>query len=295
MPIEFEAIIAVCRQSYAAFQQLAGRTDDALYEALGQIHALRYQMCTDTATRAKFDELLQLHTGGKAINETLFLVKYAFFPHTLQPGPGHKADITKASRYAKLTNKALDGNVAPADFVAFARQQGIQRTAVGSRWTKRPLGRGGPPRRVQAPSRNASVPAVPSFLAPVLVSIETSFHTSEVATRVAAVLREAKDQPHRILLTIYVNDARAVLTGVTGKPWHGAFPNGTIREISAAPAPPPPTAVHPPVRKDVAGQLPRPGTRPPLRGTVRASTHNANRGRQRGADGYVWPTWRAFR
>src|ERR1700693_3864074 len=36
-------MIAACRHAYAEFQQLAGRTDDALYSALGQIHALRYQ------------------------------------------------------------------------------------------------------------------------------------------------------------------------------------------------------------------------------------------------------------
>jgi hypothetical protein len=48
------------------------------------------------------------------------LVKYAFFPHTVQPGPGHKGDITKASRYAKLINKALDENIPPTEFVVFA-------------------------------------------------------------------------------------------------------------------------------------------------------------------------------
>ena len=63
---------------------------------------------------------------GKLVNETLFLVKYAFFSHTVQPGPGHKADITKASRYAKLINKALDRHIQPAHFVAFARAEKIQ-------------------------------------------------------------------------------------------------------------------------------------------------------------------------
>ena len=44
MATEFNVIISSCRKSYAAFQQLAGRTDDALYHALGDLHALRFRM-----------------------------------------------------------------------------------------------------------------------------------------------------------------------------------------------------------------------------------------------------------
>ena len=79
------------------------RTDDALYEALGQVHAVRFRMLTDTALRLEFDELLHQHAGGKSKNKILFLVKLAFFPDTLQPGPGRKADLNKASRYVKRT------------------------------------------------------------------------------------------------------------------------------------------------------------------------------------------------
>src|SRR5690348_16554221 len=104
---EFSVAITVCREAYAEFQHVASRTDAALYRALAEVHAVRHRMYRDRIIRSSFDELLQQHTAGRAVNETLFLIKYAFFPHTLEPGPGHRSDITKASRYAKLVNKAL--------------------------------------------------------------------------------------------------------------------------------------------------------------------------------------------
>src|SRR5687767_2712875 len=106
MPIDFNVSISVCREAYGVYQQLASRTDGALYQALGQIHRLRFQMRTDPALEAGFRTLIEQNIQGKPGNETLSLVKYAFFPHTLSPGPGHKSDITKASRYAKLINHA---------------------------------------------------------------------------------------------------------------------------------------------------------------------------------------------
>src|SRR5690348_8160955 len=104
---ELEGALSRCRQAYAAFQQLAGRTDEALYQALALVYGVQLQVRSDTVLRATLNELLQRYRGGKQVNEALFLVKYAFFPDTLQPGPGHKGDINKASRYAKLINKAL--------------------------------------------------------------------------------------------------------------------------------------------------------------------------------------------
>jgi len=108
------------------------RTDDALYEALGQVHAVRFRMLTDAALRLEFDELLHQHAGGKPKNKILFLVKLAFFPDTLQPGPGRKADLNKASRYVKLINHALAKDIEPGKFGAFAREHGIQRTALAA-------------------------------------------------------------------------------------------------------------------------------------------------------------------
>ena len=130
--MNFDSRVFNSRQAYAAFQQLASRTDDALYQALGIIHALWVEMRDDKTLRSDFAAVLTEHSGDRIVNETLFLVKYAFFPHTLQPGPGHKAEITKASRYAKLINKALEQGLEPTDFVQFARTEGIQRTAVAA-------------------------------------------------------------------------------------------------------------------------------------------------------------------
>src|SRR5437868_4871118 len=201
MATEFNLIISSCRKSYAAFQQLASRTDDALYHALGDLHALRSRMRNEPVLRAEFDELLQMN-GGKSTNETLFLVKYVFFPHTLQPGPGHKSDITKASRYAKLINKALDQRIQPADFVAFARQQGIQRTALASRTSKRLPIRTNPPQSRKSPSSSSSVTGTASFMGPILAPLEPWFYSHALATRLADVVRRAKDQPQQLLLTI---------------------------------------------------------------------------------------------
>jgi|tagenome__1003787_1003787.scaffolds.fasta_scaffold16113938_1 hypothetical protein len=38
------------------FRNLAGRTDAALYQALGEVYAAQVQMRSDTTLRAKFDE-----------------------------------------------------------------------------------------------------------------------------------------------------------------------------------------------------------------------------------------------
>ena len=229
MGTEFNILMTHCREAYAVFQQMASRTDDALYEALGQVHALRIEMHTNPTLRAEFDDLLQRHAGGKPTNETLLLVKYAFFPDTLQPGPGHKADLNKASRYAKLINTALDNGVEPGQFVAFAREHGIHRTAVSSARTPRSNGSRRPSRHgKRGPSSSPAIP-VGLFLATALAPLEPWLYSSAVAERLASMMQKANDGPQRIRLTIYVNQQRAVLTGIAGQSWSGKFPEGAIR------------------------------------------------------------------
>jgi len=80
--------------------------------------------------RADFYRAIASQNMRKSDNEVLLLVEYTYFPHVLQPGKDHKDDINKASRYAKLMKKALAANIRPTDFVAFARKQGIQKTAL---------------------------------------------------------------------------------------------------------------------------------------------------------------------
>ena len=192
MPTDFEDFISACREAYGVYQQFVSRTDESLYQALGQVHRARFRMGTDTKLAADFRKLLQRHVADTPTNESLFLVKYAFFPHTLQPGPGNKSDITKASRYAKLINQALDQNVEPADFVGFARNQGIQRTAAGAR--RRHIPRVAPHRRRPA-ARSAAVGAGKLLLAPLLRPLRTSFSRAELAVQLAACLRAAQVQP----------------------------------------------------------------------------------------------------
>ena len=229
MGTEFNILMTHCREAYAVFQQMASRTDDALYEALGQVHALRIEMHTNPTLRAEFDDLLQRHAGGKPTNETLLLVKYAFFPDTLQPGPGHKADLNKASRYAKLINTALDNGVEPGRFVAFAREHGIQRTAINSRRIRRSNGTRRPNRRGKRGPRSSPAIPVGLFLATALAPLEPWLYSSAVAERLASMTQKANDGPQRIRLTIYVNNKQAVLTGIAGESWQGEFPEGAIR------------------------------------------------------------------
>jgi hypothetical protein len=292
MVSEFDTMISTCRNAYSAFQQLAGRTDDALYQALGQVHALQVRMHTDTALSERFNALLQKHVGGKCANETLFLVKYAFFPHTLQPGPQHKADITKASRYAKLINRALAHNIPLDQFVAFARQHGIQRTAVSSHLGKRSHLRAG--RRLARRSRSSvsSVTDGAAFVQDILNAVETWFYRADLAARMAQLLRDAQQQPQKLSLTVYVNHERAVVTGCNGRAWHGKFPEGVVRASSPlsaqqlAPAGHEPPPKPPPALR--SSRLP-PHRRAPAR------TSLVRRGRHRNADGYLWPSWRAPR
>ena len=266
---EFDAAIAGCREAYVEFQQFASRTDEALYRALGQIHALRHRMQTDTAPRSNFDELLRQHVAGKVKNETLFAVKYALFPHSLEPGPGHKSDITKASHYAKLINKAMEQNIQPEDFVAFARQHGIQRTAVtmGKKGRGR---RGYPQRQGRAPtSRIRSINISPRFLTDIAAPLEPWFYSDNIAALLAQAVADAKDSPQKISLTIYVNHERAVITGVTGQRWAGIFPDGAIRIPSAA-------AVRPIIaaaRKNLPTQLQRPALPQRRRGVSPSSIY----------------------
>lgn len=285
-------MITVCRDAYTAFREMASRTDDALYHALGQVHELQSRARTETALAHCFDALVQLHTGGKCANETLFLVKYVFFPHTLQPGPGHKADITKASRYAKLINRALAHNIPPADFVAFAREHGIQRTAINSRRGKRSHLRAG--RRIGRKSRSrvSSVTDSASFVQDIVRPLEAWFYAADLAAQFAKLLAEARREPQKLSLTIYINHERAVVTGLIGRAWHGRFPEGKIRIASAAPLHQPAVAVRAaPLKPATAINDPRlvPRRQSP------ADTRLVRRGRHRNADGYVWPSWRAPR
>src|ERR1051325_7078275 len=182
---EFSLGIRACREAYAGFQHLANRTDDALYRALAEVYALRQRMHRDPVIRSSFDALLRQHTDGRAVNEPLFFIKYAFFPHTLEPGPGHKSDITKGSRYAKLVNKALDQHTEPPDFVAFARQHGIQRTAV-ARSGKRCPHRRRPRHGGRGPvPKTQPVNFCPRFLTDIVAPLEPWFYSSNVAAQLA--------------------------------------------------------------------------------------------------------------
>jgi hypothetical protein len=282
MVTDFETSIAACRQTYGVYQQLAARTNDALYAALGEVYRLCLHIRTDPNLETAWHELLLRHIGDKPVNETLFLVKHAFFPDTLQPGPGHKADITKASRYAKLINRALDQGIDPADFVTFARDQGIQRTAIGTGAGKRSCAPA--VRRPRSRSRRYPAPRSvrSSLLTAMLRPLAGWFYSSEVAARLAAILQAAQDQPHKLSLTLYVNHERAVLTGVSARPIRGDFPEGAVRIKNIEPAQPPTAPMQRPPFTKAAPLCATSGPAMPTRLSARIPP----------PDGFVWPDWR---
>lgn len=283
----FDHLVSECRQAYDAFQHLASRTDDALYHALGQVHALRFRMHDDGALRTSFELLLQQHVSSKAVNETLFLVKYVFFPGTVRPGPGHKGDITKASRYAKLIDKALARNIRPADFVAFARAEKIQRI---SSITGRRRGRSRPHHRPQhrrlARSRVTAAACSATFLTALVKPLTAGFANAALGTRMADVRQRAGSQPLKLTVTLYLDQHRAVVTDLTGEPWVNQAPEAAIRltQDRVVQASPPP-------RPAPGPESPRiPGSRlPPPPGRARGQVSGAHQWRPRMADGFVWP------
>ncbi len=52
METSFDAAISVCRQTYGEYQQLVGRTDDALYQALSEVHGVSFRKRNDPVLRA---------------------------------------------------------------------------------------------------------------------------------------------------------------------------------------------------------------------------------------------------
>jgi hypothetical protein len=279
-----------CRQAYGVFQQSTSRTDEALYQALAEVYSLDCQFRVDAALRAKFDQLLELRSGRKQSNEALFLIKYAFFPDTLQPGPGHKSDINKASRYAKLINKALTQNIRPDAFVAFARDQGVQRTALASRPGKRPPVAKAAPRRREASTLGPSALGEATILMAAVSALECWFYSTSVAEQSAGAVQRAKSQPQKITVTMYVNNERAVVTGLTTHAWYGKFPEGAFHVRGA-----PPVALQPPANAKTTPLPSQPRNSPPrLRNGMAPPMQPRTRSWQRRADGYVWPSWRPF-
>lgn len=284
----FETEIATCRRAYGVYSELAGRTDTALYQALGRIHALRCRIDNDAELAAGFRAVLRRSVGDKPVNETLFLVKYTFFPDTLQPGPGHKAEITKASRYTKLINMALDRGIEPADFVAFARDQGIQRTAAGSRSSERPHRRRVSVHHRRSARRSRAVAVSREFVGKVLAPLRPRFSSAELAVRLSECLRLAQEQPQQLSLAIYVHNDQAVITSVTGQAWEGQVPTSRAQTAHRAE-----TVLLTPASAKMARQRANPSAAPGPRSTPGSTISTplpaASRGMRIG-DGLVRPT-----
>jgi len=70
---------------------------------------------------------------------------------------------------------------------------------------------------------------VASFAAAALTPLDAWLYSNAVAERLASVIQAARVTPQKISLTLYLNDERAVVTGLGAKAWYGEFPDGAVR------------------------------------------------------------------
>ena len=70
---------------------------------------------------------------------------------------------------------------------------------------------------------------IASFAAAALTPRDAWLYSNAVAERLASVIQAARVTPQKISLTLYLNDERAVVTGLGAKAWYGEFPDGAVR------------------------------------------------------------------
>jgi hypothetical protein len=123
----FETGVERCRTKYKVVCMLRQRTHNALYEAVGELYGLSWKIKSDLRLKREFEEKLSQRGKRQRRNPTLFLVKYTFFPESLEFGAGNKAANNQASRIAKMINLVSRQRVAPPDFAQEARRIWVQR------------------------------------------------------------------------------------------------------------------------------------------------------------------------
>jgi hypothetical protein len=206
----FEAAISSCQLSYSTVLELEKRTRAALYKALGLVYNLWDQIQKDDQLRARFDELLANRNKRQRENPIHFLVQYVLFPHLLEFGSGNKPDQDKASRYAKLLNRAWEKRVPSPEFVEFAPKIGIQNAA------RRTV-----PKKQMRPGKSARMkrvvrPAVRGALAdsPRMPSREVFPENAKIADDLDEAITWSYFGRKTMQLTGYVDDGRLVVTEV---------------------------------------------------------------------------------
>ena len=127
--IWFKNAISSCWHKYHIMLNLRARTDDALYEAIRCVYLLYLEIQKNGPVRDAFHHELRSNKMRKGGNEALTLVERAFFPYVLlQRKKGdhqsYKADIDKASSYAKAISYAHANKVKAEHFVKFIRDKG---------------------------------------------------------------------------------------------------------------------------------------------------------------------------
>jgi hypothetical protein len=139
--IWFQHAILNCQRKYFSMLNLRARTDDALYQAISYAYAVYLRVRSNEQVRDVFYQELREKKLRRSRSEALTLIEFAFVPHVLgrrKKGDqyNHKADINKASSYAKVMTYARARKVKSAELVKFIRENGgIQ--AIADAETKR--------------------------------------------------------------------------------------------------------------------------------------------------------------
>lgn len=231
-----------CRSEYDAARQMQSRTNAAFRNALRELYILYLNIRDNNAVRNAFYRDLASQNMRISNKEVLLVAESTLFPNVLRyPDTDHKSDITKASAYADLINRALKANISPAEFVRFVRKEAKKKTAKANAKTadaaRSPKG---PPENASEPPEPTTLPGAPAMAYKRIGSQRSMFldgfwFNTDLAAETAMALYAAKGR-QQITVTLYTDPdkhADKVVTAITVKPWHGPSPDPKVPPIGS--------------------------------------------------------------
>jgi hypothetical protein len=241
----FAEAVARCREKQEQLRTMEFRTLLFIYGMLADAHALAVEMRADAALRATFYRTLASENMRRGNDEVLILVEYLFFPHVLRRADAdNKPYIDKASRYAKLIREAIAANTHPADFVRFARENGIQKTARAkpnkdaAQPSAEESGLGEPRETPPVEMKRIAVPAEAPDAGDNTFIGEVWFNSPKLSIR-AAEAREAAKATPQVVSVRYITypGKQKVVIGLEARPFSGPFPKPAIAPLDDSPFP----------------------------------------------------------
>jgi hypothetical protein len=238
----FNETVARCREKQEQHRTMEFRTRLALYAMLAEAYGFVVEMRADDALPAIFYRTLASKNMRRGNDEVLLLVEYLYFPHVLRGvNERNKADCTTASKYAKLIRKAISANTLPVDFVRFAREHGVQKTALAkpkdaaSRSTAEETGVDEPPKTTLVEmKRTAASVELPDTGDDRFIG-EVWFNSPKLSRR-AAEAREAAEATPQVVNVRYIKypgKEQKVVVGFEAKPFSGPSPDPAVAPLEA--------------------------------------------------------------